>query len=104
MNFFFGVRDHLKNHGNVSKWVSAYQGEVQFIDGFNIASEEAQWKIYRFCQKLGNFSRTYSDPVTGRAGQAQCFITDFKQWVEATGLEFPVPAKLFDITFARWLL
>lgn len=70
MNFFFGVRDHLKNYGNVSKWVSSYQGEVQFIDGFNIASEEAQWKIFRFCQKLGNFSRTYSDPMTGRTGQA----------------------------------
>lgn len=102
VEFIMGVDQTLSKGDNVSKWNTEYQGEIRNLKDFNIVSEEAQVALDRFCNQIINSKQILIDPVTERPS-VNCFIRDFKNWLQQNNQSFPVKEKEFSIRMLEWV-
>lgn len=88
------------------KWNPEDIGKVVYDATFDMSSPEAQVHIHKVCQDV-KVARCVEEACEGgtlvRHGEARCFIEGFKEWLEASGKEFPQPAEAFMPELVRWM-
>merc|ERR1711959_554739 len=77
---------------------SKNKGTVVYDEGFTF-DEDAQLHIFNVCMEVYQYGSTVSGFLSADldadvlAGKVQCPLFDFKDWLEAQGKTFPVPAS-----------
>lgn len=88
VSLYWGTSD--LNKEDVEKWDSEYPGEVVWDEKFNLAPEENQAFLYEMCNTLRSHEIVLKD-----VGKLECFMLDFKEYLQFKNKPFPVPEEDF---------
>lgn len=81
-----------------SPWNPDAMGEVIYDEDFDMSSPQAQQHVYDVCQNAKSATCSAKGCIGGmliRNEEADCFIQEFKDWLEANNRTFPLPKDDF---------
>ena len=114
MNLVFGINGIDRSKVNPNDIFSSFVGTVVYDELFDASDEAVQSLVDRTCELVGNrtdLAMPLSDAdvgstdghSTGRFEIRNCVMSDFRAFVEARGIAFPVDRRYFYTHFAEFL-